>query len=185
MGKIEIPDYKVVKSNGNIEIRDYAPIIVAEVNVQGERKEAIRKGFRILADYIFGNNTLSSAIKMTAPVTQELNKTIPMTAPVMEQKDKSGWKIRFVMPKNYSLDNIPKPNNKMVVLSQIPSKRFAVIRFSGFANDTKIKDQTKYLESFIDTEGLKKIGESVLAFYNPPWTLPFLRRNEVMIEVEF
>lgn len=185
MGKIEIPDYKVVKADGNIELRDYAPIIVAEVNVQGERKEAIRKGFRILADYIFGNNTLSTGIKMTAPVTQEVNQTIAMTAPVMEQKDTTGWKIRFVMPKKYSLENIPKPNNKSVILSQIPSRRFAVIRFSGFANDVKIKDQTKRLEYYINNEKLKKIGQSVLAFYNPPWTLPFLRRNEVMIQVEF
>lgn len=168
MSKVEQPDYKPVTSKGNIEIRDYAPMILAEVEVSGERKQAISEGFKVLADYIFGNNTS--------------NKKMAMTAPVLQQHiDK--WKVRFVLPKKYSLETLPKPNSKDVILIPLPARRFAVIQFSGLADDATIKQHTDELKAYILAETLKPIGEPILAFYNPPWTLPFLRRNEVMVEI--
>lgn len=182
---VEQPDYTVVKSNGNIEIRDYAPMILAEVEVSGERKQAISNGFKILADYIFGNNTSKVKMEMTAPVTnQQLNEKMAMTAPVMQESHADKWRVRFVMPKKYSMQTLPKPNSSEVTITSLPARRFAVYQFSGLADDEKIKRHTKELESYISDEKLKPIGGTVLAFYNPPWTIPFLRRNEVMIEIE-
>lgn len=184
MSNVEQPEYKLIQSKGNIEIRDYPPMILAEVEVSGERKKAIREGFKILADYIFGNNTLHQKMEMTAPVTNELSEKMAMTAPVMqEQLHKGNWKVRFVMPKKYSLETLPKPNSKDVTLISLPARRFAVIRFSGLADDDSIKQQTEDLEAYILAQSLKPIGGPLLAFYNPPWTLPFVRRNEVMIEI--
>ncbi|MEI8365428.1 MAG: heme-binding protein [Parachlamydiaceae bacterium] len=183
MSTVEQPEYEIARSKGNIEIRNYSPMILAEVEVSGERKQAIREGFKILADYIFGNNTLNKKIAMTGPITNELSEKMAMTAPVIQEQNMGKWKIRFVMPKKYSLETLPKPNSKDVVWISLSTKRFAVIRFSGLADDENIKHHTNELEAYILAEKLKSIGGPVLAFYNPPWTLPFLRRNEVMIEI--
>lgn len=169
MSNVEQADYKLVRSKENIEIRDYSPMILAEVEVSAERKQAIKQGFRILADYIFGNNTS--------------NKKIDMTAPVIQEQYTGGWKIGFVMPKKYTLETLPKPNSKDVVLLSLSTRRFVTIRFSGLADDENIKQHIENLEAYILVEKLKPIGGIVLAFYNPPWTLPFLRHNEVMIEI--
>lgn len=184
MSNVEQPDYKLIRSKGNIEIRDYSPMILAEVEVSGERKQAISEGFNILADYIFGNNTSNIKMEMTAPVTNELSEKMAMTAPVIQQQHMDKWKVRFVMPKKYNLKTLPKPNSNDVILIPLPARRFAVIRFSGLANDEKLKQRTEQLEDYILAEKLKSIGEPLFAFYNPPWTLPFLRRNEVMIEID-
>ena len=183
MSNVEQPDYKLVTSEENIEIRDYPPMILAEVEVSGERKQAIREGFKILADYIFGNNTSNKKMEMTAPVTNQLSEKMAMTAPVMQEQRMDKWKIRFVMPKKYSFETLPKPNSKDVILVPLPARRFAVIRFSGLANDENIKQHTQELEAYILAQTLKPIGGPLLAFYNPPWTIPFLRHNEVMIQI--
>lgn len=184
MSNIEQPDYKLVTSKGNIEIREYEPMIIAQVEVFGERKQAINEGFKILADYIFGNNTSSKKMGITAPVTNELSEKMAMTAPVLQERDMNKWKVQFIMPKKYSLETLPKPNSKEVILISLPARRFAVIQFSGLADDENIKQHTDKLKAFISDERLKSIGETIFAFYNPPWTIPFLRRNEIMIEID-
>jgi hypothetical protein len=184
MSDVEQPEYKLIRSKGDIEIRDYSPMILAEVEVGGERKQAISDGFKILADYIFGNNTLNKNIELTAPLTNEQSKKMAMTAPVIQKQHMGKWKIRFIMPKKYTLQTVPKPNSKNVTLILLPATRFAVIRFSGLVNDQDIKQHTSELQAYILDQKLSSIGEPLLAFYNPPWTLPFLRRNEVMIEIK-
>lgn len=180
MSIVENPDYKVITSHDNIEIRDYAPMILAEVEVSGERKPAIREGFKVLADYIFGNNISNK----TASVTNELSEKMAMTAPVTQEQHRDKWKVRFVMPKKYSLETLPKPKSKEVVLISLPARRFVVIRFSGLTDDANIQQHKEELNAYILAEKLKTVGEPIFAFYNPPWTLPFLRRNEVMIEID-
>ncbi|MFS8562921.1 MAG: heme-binding protein [Rhabdochlamydiaceae bacterium] len=180
MSNVEQPDYRLVTSKENIEIREYPPMILAEAEVSGERKEAIKEGFRILADYIFGNNTSNI---QKAPATNDLSEKIPMTAPVIQEYHTDKWKIRFIMPKNYSFEQLPKPNSENVILLQSPAKCFAVIRFSGAPDDENIKEHKKQLEAYILAEKLKPIGGPLFAFYNRPSTPPFLRRNEVMIEI--
>jgi hypothetical protein len=180
---VEHPKYKVAERNDNIEIRDYAPMIVAEADVKGERREAMGKGFRIIADYIFGNNTAAQKVPMTAPVTQQGNEKIAMTAPVTQQASENTWRVRFVMPSKYTMETLPKPNNPAVELKEIPAKRFAAIRFSGMAEEDSLKRHTKELEDFLSAKTFTPLSPPTYAFYNPPWTLPFLRRNEVLVEI--
>lgn len=184
MSQVEEPHYKVIDSSDNIEVREYDPIVIAEVEVSGNRKEAVNEGFKILADYIFGNNLPSSKIEMTAPVTLKKSEKLSMTAPVMQQSSGDNWQVRFVMPAGYTLDTLPKPNTSRIKLISIPSQRFAVIRFSGFAKDKAIEQQTKELQDYISVHNLKTDEVPILAFYNPPWTLPFLRRNEIMFKIK-
>ena len=183
VSNVEQPKYQVAESSGDIEIRDYAPMIVAEVDIPGERGDAIRKGFRIIADYIFGNNTTAQKVPMTAPVTQQDSEKIAMTAPVTQQGDGNRWRVRFIMPSNYTLETLPKPNSPAIELKEIAAKRYAVIRFSGMAGEDSLKRRTKELNEWVRTKNLTPVSEPVYAFYNPPWTLPFLRRNEVMVEI--
>lgn len=183
VSNVEQPKYNVVESSGSIEIRDYTPMIVAEAQVSGDRREAIGKGFRIIADYIFGNNTAAQKVPMTAPVTQQGSEKIAMTAPVTQQGDGNSWTVRFVMPDSYTMETLPKPNNPAVSLKEIGAKRFAVIRFSGMGGKDSLRRHTKKLNDFISAENLTPLSAPTYAFYNPPWTLPFLRRNEVMVEV--
>ena len=183
MSDVEKPKYQVTSLADSIELRSYDPMIVAAVQVNGKRKEAIREGFRILADYIFGNNTLEQNISMTAPVQQQSGETIAMTAPVQQQKNSNFWTISFVMPKMYTLKTIPKPNNKEVILNEVPAQKFIAIRFSGTNSDDNIEQHERTLFNFIKQNKIKVMGESKYAFYNPPWTLPFMRRNEIMMQI--
>lgn len=181
---VEKPKYKVVSSNQNVEIREYPAMIVAETDVVGERDKAIREGFRIIADYIFGNNLIGEKVAMTAPVTQQTSKKISMTAPVIQQGGGDSWQVRFIMPAIYTLDTLPTPKNSAVVLREIEAKRFAVIRFSGMAGEGSLKSHTDQLKAFLKSQNINAQSTPTFAFYNPPWTLPFLRRNEVLIEVK-
>jgi len=183
VSNVEQPNYKVAERSGAIEIRDYAPMIVAEAEVSGDRRDAIGKGFRIIADYIFGNNTAAQKVPMTAPVTQQGSEKIAMTAPVTQQGDGNSWTVRFVMPASYTMETLPKPNNPAVMLKEVPAKRFAVIRFSGIAGKDSLERHTKELDEFIGAKRITPLSAPTYAFYNPPWTLPFLRRNEVLVEI--
>lgn len=120
---------------------------------------------------------------MTAPVMQQKNQKIAMTAPVIQLGDENKWAVAFVMPAKYTLETLPKPNNDQVKLIEVPSERFAVIRFTGLASDKSLQDQTGELKAYIKSHNLNAISAPAYAFYNPPWTLPFMRRNEVMIEI--
>jgi hypothetical protein len=181
MSRVEQPEYKVTSSEGSIELREYGAMIVAEAEVKGERKAAITEGFRLIAAYIFGANKPSAKISMTAPVQQQAKQTIAMTAPVTQKASDGDWTVSFIMPKGWSMDTLPAPTNKRVKLVPVPAKRMVVIRFSGTADDRSIATKTAELRKYAADHTLSVIGEPALAFYNPPWTLPFLRRNEIIL----
>ena len=186
---IEEPQYQVLDQSNNIELRAYEPMIIAETEVTGSLGQASSAGFRKIADYIFGNNTSLSGkqekISMTAPVTmQPLSEAIRMTTPVTIAGAEGQWRMHFVMPSKYSMQSLPKPNNQEVVLRVIPQRYYAVLRFSGWAGEKKVARKTRELQEWMDTRSLKALGVSRLSRYNPPWTLPFMRRNEVMIPFE-
>ena len=183
MSNVEKPDYKVIQSEQNIEIRQYEPMIIAEVEVDGKREDAIRDGFRLIADYIFGNNTVEQNISMTAPVQQKENQKIAMTSPVQQQLAGKSWQISFVMPSKYNMDSLPVPNNNRVRLKEILTKKFVVIEFSGTNSNEIVTIHENQLMNYIEVNQINIIGSPKYAFYNAPWTLPFLRRNEVMIEI--
>lgn len=181
--RVEQAPYTVVETHDNIQIREYAPMIIAQVEVSGNREQAIDRGFRIIADYIFGNNISTQKVSMTAPVTQQKSEKIAMTAPVTQIAQGNSWIVRFVMPANFTLQTLPKPNNQAIKIEELPSSRYAVIRFSGIAGAESLEQHTAALESYIKMNHLESISEPIYAFFNPPWTLPFLRRNEIMIKI--
>ena len=184
MSNVETPSYKVIQSKGKIEIREFDPMVIAEVQVVGRRKDAISSGFKLLADYIFGNNISQENINTTATIQQPASEKIAMTAPVQQQLANDSWLVSFVMPSEYNLEDLPKPKNIEVKLKNVPVKRFVTIRFSGTSSDENLAKHKKLLVEFIKTNGISVTGASKYAFYNPPWTLPLMRRNEVMFEVQ-
>jgi len=183
------PSWHSVRQDGDIEIRDYDPMVVAEVTTAGERYAAINAGFRILAEYIFGGNTAQTKIPMTAPVTQEARDAksvkIAMTAPVTQEAsaNQNEWKIRFVMPPEYTLTSLPVPNDARIKFLKIPAYRTAVIQFSGFNTDNNLNEHQTTLMNWLTKNNIAPIGQPIYAFYNPPWTLPFFRRNEIMVRI--
>ena len=183
---IEEPKYTVIEQSGEFELRAYSPKIVAETLVPGSMDKASSAGFRLIADYIFGNNTSRTGdnekISMTAPVTMEpQSEKISMTAPVSMEQTGGQWRVHFVMPGQYTLETLPKPNNPAVTLREVPASNYAVIRFSGFAGEDKVANKAAELMKWLDGKGITPVGKPELARYNPPWTLPFFRRNEVMV----
>jgi hypothetical protein len=182
MSRVEQPEYTVTTSDGAIEIRSYGPMIAAEAVVEGERKAAVNEGFRLIAAYIFGANTPNAKIAMTAPVQQQKH-TIAMTAPVTQQSTDSAWTVRFIMPKSSTLETLPTPTDARISLKPTPARRFIAISFSGFATNEAIEKRSDELVRYASDHKLSTTGTPVLAFYDPPWTLPFLRRNEVMLEL--
>ncbi len=192
---IEEPNFKVIAKSETFELRQYGPMLIAETIVGGDMDEAGSTGFRKIADYIFGNNQMQAAtnsakIAMTAPVTMEpQSQKIEMTAPVMLAPSDSialatQWRVQFVMPSQYTMSNIPRPNNPDVKLREIAGKLFAINRFTGFNTQSKVKSKSDALLAWIAQNNWKPLGPAQLARYDPPWTLPMFRRNEVMIEVQ-
>jgi hypothetical protein len=184
---IEEPKYSVLEKTPPFELRSYAPMIMAEVQVEGDLDDASSQGFRLIAAYIFGQNQVSEKIAMTAPVAVEeqavKSAKIAMTAPVNVESNAGQWTVSFVMPSEYTMDTLPKPLNSKVQLRQIPAVKRAVITFSGFYNHQKVAEKTLELEEWMKTKNLQATGAPKFARYNPPWTLPFMRRNEIQIDV--
>ena len=190
----EEPKYVLLEKSEPFELRAYAPLLIAEVKVDGDLDAASNQGFRLIAAYIFGKNQVSEKIVMTAPVgieSTDQNKSakIAMTAPVGIESSKSSesagnqWTVSFVMPAEYTLASLPKPLDPQVKIREVPAEKRAVITFSGFYNADKVQEKTQALRDWIKLKNLKSVGEPQFARYNPPWTLPFMRRNEVMIQV--
>lgn len=209
----EEPEFERIAQHDHIELRRYPAFIVAETFVAGDLDEASVKGFRTIADYIFGNNVAagpdlldrpqaSEKIAMTAPVTMEpvseSSRKIAMTAPVtMEPLTDEGpasqkspalqgsqrWRVHFVMPSRYTLETLPKPNNPAVQLRELPAKTWAVLRYSGLNTQASIQRHSDQLVAWLAAQKIQTIGSPQLARYNPPWTLPMFRRNEIMQEI--
>lgn len=183
VNSVETPQYEVVASDGQIEIRDYPSMIVAEVARSGPRGEAVSEGFGPLARYIFAKDRSGESVSMTAPVTQE---RIAMTAPVTQSATESGdWAVRFIMPSKYTLETLPEPANDEVTLREVPPRRMAAIRFSGVANDKLIEENETRLRTWLEGREAQPAGTPpIYAYYNDPFTPGFLRRNEVLIELK-
>ncbi len=168
---------------GTVEIREYGPRTAAETTVQDDEVAARGDGFRRLAAYIFGANTAKQSIAMTAPVAQS-SETIAMTAPVDQRRDAAGaWTIRFFMPAQFTLDTLPKPNDPSVRLVSVPPQTYAVLRFTGSTAPDAVAARTSELLQTLAQGPWHTTGPTLAWFYDPPWTLPFLRRNEVAVPV--
>ena len=185
---IEEPAYVSIEKKDAFEIREYQPKLIAQVLVNGTFDSASSKGFRLLADFIFGNNKTNEGakkIEMTAPVvSRDASEKIEMTAPVLSEEVEKGWYISFNMPKQYSKETLPIPNNSEVKIIEMPAEKYAVITFSGLVREKKYAEMLNLLNLEMKNRNLEPKGPVILARYNPPWTLPFLRRNELMFRFE-
>ena len=181
---IEEPKFAVVDKDGRFEVRDYPGRVVAEVNVGGNRNAASSAGFRLLAGYIFGGNVGRQSVAMTAPASQtRAGAKIAMTAPVNLSGEPGDWLVQFTMPSEYSIEDLPTPNDQRVRIRQETPTRLAVLTFSGLTGDRMVSRRTKELLELVRNRNLEPIGAPILARYDPPWKPWFARRNEVMIAV--
>ena len=188
--RVEQADYTVVKKINDYEIREYPAHIVAETTVQGSYRESMSSGFRIVAGYIFGGNIKKESIAMTAPVValkEERKKTsenIAMTAPVVATTDGDSQTISFGMPRTYTLEALPTPNDSRVKIVMIPAKKYAVMQFSWYRSDSRVKSMQERLLSALARDGVVAEGSVAYAGYNAPWTPPWMMRNEVLMEIK-
>jgi DNA gyrase inhibitor GyrI len=179
------PKYQILVDSDKIEIRQYPPMVVAQTAVNTDYKDSSSQGFNRLAGYIFGNNKNEQKMSMTAPVFQEQEFAImDMMVPVMQQKTQKVWLMAFVLPQNYTVSSAPTPLDSAVLIKEIPSKKVAVIKYSGSLSEQGIEEKSEELKHWLFKKGYKPISTSRSAAYDPPWTLPFLRRNEVHIDIE-
>ena len=179
---IEEPDYEVLRTVGEVEVRQYAPYVVAEVLVQGPAMEAGNKAFPILAGYIFGKNKGERKFAMTAPVTQTAAPVrMAMTAPVTQTEGAGGTVVQFVLPKGVTLASAPEPLDARVVLREVPGYRVGAIRYSGFWSESNNQAQLARLQADLQAASLAWTGEPTYARYNAPITPWFMRRNEIWL----
>ena len=168
------PPHTLVLEDGAIQIRDYASMIMAEIEVSGDMARAGNAGFRPLANYIFGGNQArtggSDEIAMTAPVTQSMSGN-------------DSWRVAFVMPAQWTMESLPTPEDPNVTLSERPARRMAAIRFSGGPNADRFAAKSEELRAWLSAQDYQIIGEPVYARYDPPWIPTIFRRNEVMLEI--
>ncbi len=182
---VEEAAYTVLKSDGIYEIRRYEPMILAETTVEGDYRSTSGKAFSKLASYIFGDNKSSSTIDMTTPVLQKQGgEEIEMTAPVIQKKRGEKWVTAFVMPGEYTIETIPRPFDESIVLREVPGAMVATVRYSGLHSEKNISRYAEKLNKWIIQNRYRPASRPRAATFDPPWTLPFLRRNEVHIDIE-
>ena len=179
---IEEPDFQVIRKFDNVELRQYAPYVVAEVVLDTTAEEAGNQAFPILAGYIFGKNKGEKKFAMTAPVTQTAAPLrMDMTAPVTQAAVAGGMRVQFVLPKGVTLATAPEPMDPRVQLREVPAGSWAVIRYSGTWSQSNYAEHLDQLKAALQAAGVTTQGEPVLARYNGPMTPWFLRRNEVWL----
>lgn len=165
----ELP-FKTLEKQGPFEIREYGPIVIAETIIPGERQTALDQGVRMLEGYISGGNAKGEKLPMTLPITEQLSK--------------KGWAIRFILPEERAAADFPKPDNSHIEIKLIDRKRFVLIRFEGVVDDLKIHEKLIELMDFAVARKLIVRNEAILALYNPSWVPGFLRRNELLLQLE-
>jgi len=188
LSALEEPKYSVLKEYENFEIRNYASYLVAEVDIEGSYNKSGNEAFRILAGYIFGDNQSSTKMNMTAPVESEAIQSpekMNMTAPVFSNKNFNGYTYRFVMESKYTQETLPVPNNSKIRITEIKDRVMAVISFSGRWSQKNFEKHEQILVNDLKNAGIGVASEAIYARYNAPFTPWFLRRNEIMFEIEY
>ena len=183
---IEEPKFTLVENKKGYDIRAYEPYIIAETDVTGDYNDATSNGFRVIADYIFGNNTSRSSIAMTAPVLEnKSSEKIAMTVPVIDtEKDENSRTISFVLPSQYTLETLPMPNNPQVTITQVDARKVAVLSFTWYPTAKRVEAKKQALIALLERDGLKTDGEIQVARYNPPLSMPLMLRNEIIIPIK-
>jgi hypothetical protein len=186
--RVSEPTYKLIKQADGFEIRKYDSYILAKVDVQGNYTEATNEGFRILAGYIFGGNQRKLSIKMTAPVVESnASEKIAMTAPVLETNSSltEMRTIAFVMPQQYNLNSLPIPNNDNIKFEEVPERYVAVLSYSWYTNEARVNKKKEQLLKMLKKQNIEVMAQPQNARYNPPWTVPFMIRNEILVDIQY
>jgi hypothetical protein len=183
---IEEPKFVTVLKEDAFEIRRYPSLVVATTQVPGDMDAASNRGFRTIADYIFGNNVATTAgasakIAMTAPVT--VVPVLPAASAATSDMAAEQWQVQFVMPGQYRLDTLPRPKNEAVTLRELPARTTAVLSYSWLNSETKVQQKIEVLRAWMKARQLEPLGAPRLARYDPPWTPPMFRRNEIQIDI--
>jgi hypothetical protein len=179
---IEEPKYEVIRQFDGVELRQYAPYVVAEVVLDATAEDAGSRAFPILAGYIFGKNKGERKFAMTAPVTQTAAPVkMEMTAPVTQASVAGGMRVQFVLPEGVTLESAPEPLDPRVQLRFVPATQWAAIRYSGTWSQANYDDNLRKLRAALAAAGVATVGEPVLARYNAPFTPWFMRRNEIWL----
>ena len=182
---VEEPEFKLESKTDTYEIRKYPEMLVAETQVNASFEESGSIAFRILADYIFGNNKSKTKIEMTSPVSmQPRSEKIEMTAPVGQIKNSSGYLIQFTMPIKFTMETLPEPNDQRVQIRKIPSRKVSVYRYSGRWTEERYQEKLKEFISELQKDKIQTVGDPVFSRYNPPFIPWFLRRNEIWLEIK-
>jgi hypothetical protein len=181
----EEPDYTVVYRDGDLEYRQYEPYLVSETVIDTARDAdaASKEGFRRLFRYITGANKSQSKIAMTTPVSQSASEKISMTVPVQQAAAENGWRVSFALPADYTMETAPQPADPRVYVREVPGRLMAVKRFAGRWTESNYTENERELERLLAEQDLALVGEIERAAYNAPFSLPFFRRNEVMVAV--
>ena len=184
--RVESTEYSVLELKKNYEIRLYPAHIVAQTVVTGSYRESLNQGFRIIAGYIFGGNTKKESMPMTSPVVEKssTSESIAMTSPVMATIEGESHTIAFGMPRSYTLETLPTPNDKRIQIVTVPEKKMAVIRFSWIRTNSSVQSKKKELLDLLKQDNVTIVGEVQYAGYNAPWTPPWMTRNEVLVEIK-
>lgn len=187
--RVEQADYTVLQKRDDYEIREYPAHIVAQTTVTGSYAASMNVGFRIVAAYIFGGNTKKEHIAMTAPVLAQtseptkVSEKIAMTAPVLATSEGDSQIISFGMPRAYTLETLPTPNDARVRIVTVPTKKYAVLRFSWYRSNARVQKMQEKLAAALARDGVVTRGNPAYAGYTAPWTPPWMIRNEVLLEI--
>lgn len=182
----EQPDYTVLYEDGNVEYRQYQSYLVSETVIESvnDYEDAGNEGFRRLFKYITGSNQGQAKISMTAPVQQAPSEKIAMTVPVQQGESADGWRVSFMLPTEFTLETAPVPTDSRVYIREVPGRLMAVLQFSGRWTEKNYTSRQTELLASVNAASVTPVGEMQRAAYNAPFTLPFMRRNEVMIPVD-
>lgn len=192
-GDVNEPPYTLVQESGAYQVRKYDPMILAQVSARGNMDKASNQAFRALFRYIDGNNSTRTKVPMTSPVLQKpeddsaRSEKIPMTSPVFMNSNASSekqWTMSFVMPASFTLESTPQPLNPEIKIVEQGARLLAVVTFSGLASPHVRQEQGAAVKLWAAQAGYHTVGDTFYAGYNPPFTLPAFRRNEVLIEVK-
>lgn len=177
--------YRVLSDDGNMQIRLYQPMLVAETEIEADYSQAGKIGFNRLAGYIFGGNEQKQEIAMTTPVFRTAVGPIEtLSTAIQGTSETNQWLMSFVMPAKFALTTLPQPSDPLVMLKSIPAKKVATLRYSGSLNQARIAEYSQILIAWLDERDIKHLSSPRSAAYDPPWTIPSLRRNEIHIDIE-
>ena len=177
------PDYRVLVTDGDFELRAYPDIVVAETMIEGPRKEALSQGFRALADYIFAKSRDGEELPMTVPVLQDSGQASATEGVMFDDTVEGRWRVRFVMPEGREPGDLPEPPAG-IELVEVPARRVAAIKFSGVADDDRLIEHEDLLRGWLQRRGEDVAREPEYAFYNSPMIPPPLRRSEVLLPLD-